>query len=161
MLRSPEILLGESYDERSDVYSFSIIMWQLIFEETGIFNSCYSHDPKFSSFMSEETLQKFSKINPESVMGVPKLILDGIRPPIPTLPLQLNNSKHVKWVQTFINPNDDLFYNSTDLGTCLEVLNRLFTLIEKCWQSDMNLRPSFSFILSELTQLLYLEQKQH
>ena len=151
------MLLGESYDERSDVYSFSIIMWQLLFEETTIFCSSYSQDPKFRMFMTQEMLEQFSKIKMESCMGVPKLILDGIRPPTPTLPLRMENTKHVEWVQQFIKPHDQLFSSGNrDLDTNMRVLDGLFALNEQCWHREMELRPSFTFILEELKRLLNL-----
>ncbi|KAG2379569.1 hypothetical protein C9374_006686 [Naegleria lovaniensis] len=139
---SPELLLGNDYDWSCDVYSFSIIMWQLVFDENVLFNS---------------SIQRFSQFK-DSLVSIVKLIAEGLRLPIPKL--DNVHSPHVlKYVREellswSLHENSvDSLQDEKNLVAHVQVFNGLFKLMAQCWDAEISKRPSFSSIFKELTRL--------
>jgi len=153
---APEILLGEYYDETCDVFSYSIIMWQLLFDETNLFSSSCVQDEKYNTFMSEKDIQRFSSMQTDALILIPRLITEGLRPPIPSLPIDVNNPKIRKWIQNyflFMDLTQDGQYQPNVMDTYGTILSELFALMKQCWDRQISLRPSFRKITQELTRL--------
>lgn len=62
---SPEILRGESYDEKADVYSFAIVMWEILAQQP-----------------------PYAGLNPNQVIGQVAFQKPSMRPPVPACPYQ-------------------------------------------------------------------------
>lgn len=60
---APEVLRGEQYDEKADVYSFAIVMWEIIAQQP-----------------------PYKGLNPNQVIGQVAFQSPGMRPPIPPCP---------------------------------------------------------------------------
>ena len=60
---APEVLRGEQYDEKADVYSFAIVMWEILAQQ-----------------------QPYKDLNPNQVIGQVAFQQPGMRPPIPHCP---------------------------------------------------------------------------
>lgn len=151
MHQAPEVLLGEFYNETADVYSFALIMWQLCFDESTLFSSSFSKESKFTSFMTSEQISQYSTLN-DSIIVLPKLVADGLRLPIPSLPLDANSNTLRNWVDEFFFRNSNSI-SSQSFETHVSVLNDFFELMVKCWSKDISERPSFSLIFNDLCKM--------
>ena len=150
---APEVLLGEHYNEKCDVFSFSLIMWQVLFEEVHLFHPSYCTNEKYTSVMPEEEVQKYATINDSPVLIPRKVCEEGLRLPIPKLPIQ-PSSEIGNWTQVYFIPPETILYGtSASLMTHVRVLNDFFLLLVKCWSRDPDVRPSFSEIFTELNRL--------
>jgi len=152
MVNRPEILLGKYYNHTCDIYSFSIIMWQLLFDENLLFHHSYASNPKFTAFLSPEQVNKYSDLS-ESFVVVPKLVAEGLRLPIPSLPIA-ETSQMNQWVRDYFMEYE--LATEQDVKDTVTVLNHLFHMMTLCWDEDLQKRPSFSSILKEL---IILEKK--
>ncbi|KAL9657575.1 hypothetical protein ABK040_001002 [Willaertia magna] len=151
----PEITFGTHYNEKCDVYSFAVIMWQILFEELVLFNPDYINDLKISLFMSTEEKMSYSSLKIENPLLTAKLVSEGLRLPIPKLLNNVNNALTVEeekklfiWMTNFMDGED------LEEAIIFKVLLNYFKLIDSCWKQDYNQRPSFSFISKQLNELL-------
>ncbi|KAG2386314.1 hypothetical protein C9374_002760 [Naegleria lovaniensis] len=149
---APEVLLGEYYNETADVYSFALIMWQLCFDESTLFSSSFSKDAKFTSFMSSEQISQYSSLN-DSIVVLPKLVTDGLRLPIPSLPLDASSNTLRTWIDEFFLRNSNGIVSPKSYDTHISVLNDFFNLLVQCWSKDISERPSFSLIFNDLCKM--------
>ena len=161
----PEILLGKNYNEKSDVYSFSIIMWQLLFDETVLFHQNYTTNPKISTIMSKQEIETFSSLaNQSSLLFIPKLISEGLRLPIPTLPINSHSQIMRMWIREYFVVEDFKFTNQGNVGNNLglvddpldsymKALDGLFSILKMAWADDFNNRPSFTEISVKLMHI--------
>ena len=125
--------------EKLDVFSFSIIMYELLFEVT-----------PYLTFSSRKIYRFRSapNINQDTAaFSVPSKVAKGIRPVVPFL----NDEELELWVQEHIYPSEQSTLNS--LQTCITIISRYVSLMQKCWSQTPSERPSFSYILHELSNL--------
>ena len=114
-----EVLRNESYTESADVYSFGIIVWEIV-----------ARAPPFHGM---QTMQIAYSVN------------QGMRPPIPS---------HCPLVRLPPPPPHLPFlfcwlYESPDL-TFVGLAQPLRDLMQRCWNQDPRLRPSFTAILNQI-----------
>ena len=119
----------------------------VIFEESSLFNSSYVDDPKYSSIMSETQKNAFKNLN-EAYMVIPKLVTEGLRLPLPSIPLSENYVGN--WIQSDCGETK---FSSQHRNNYSVALNSIFTLIEVCWGVEVTKRPSFTRIVDKLVEI--------
>ncbi|EFC35430.1 predicted protein [Naegleria gruberi] len=157
---APEVLLGKNYNEKSDVYSFAIIMWQLIFDENCIFQYNYGTNQKYSTIMPTQEGETFAHIaNQNSLLLVPKLISEGLRLPLPKLPLNPQSQIMKMWIREYFIKDDlnqakrlSIIRQEDPFEKHLTVLDALFSMVQCSWCEDFYQRPSFSKLAEQLLE---------
>ena len=132
---SPEVIKGERYGAAADVYSFAIIMWQILAEKPNPYE--------------------------EDIFKVQYKVVQGARPCIPllqdSLEFHLNKSgqkfrskkeKNVQISQEFkpLMPLDDSEALEKSIGKYID-------LMQVCWDQDPKNRPSFREITTKIEEL--------
>jgi len=92
---APEILRGEEYNESADVFSYGIVVWEII-----------------------SGLPPYQGMNPNTVVGQVAYQKPGLRPPIPYCPSQ-------QWIELMEKCWDDNYKVRPNFGTILEVLKTI------------------------------------
>lgn len=118
-----------------DVFSFSILMWQLFFEECGPYSYTNIEKMFFESNYDDSEYKKFNATN------YLKKILDGVRPQIP-----ITEENCHRWCEKFIKDNVD-----PDI-MCSVVLS-LMEIIKRGWNQDPKERPCFDTLVYQLQDL--------
>ncbi|KAL9649970.1 hypothetical protein ABK040_003088 [Willaertia magna] len=122
-----------------DVYSFGIIMWELLFEENPY---CNQHSEKLYYFKKDQ------KIEIVNALSVPLMVREGKRPIIPFE----NDNEMERWIDLFILSREEEKMNN-NLRTIKEVLKEYINLFKMCWSQQPKDRPSFNVIVSKLIQI--------
>ncbi|KAL9649352.1 hypothetical protein ABK040_016180 [Willaertia magna] len=130
---------GKESGRKVDVYSFAIIMWELLFEENPY---CNQQSDKLYFFQTK----KKENIN---ALNVPFMVIKGERPKIPfQTDEQLNT-----FIELFVIPrekeNDNLFILK-------EVIRKYVGLFKMCWSQNPTDRPEFNFIIDRLMEIKVL-----
>ena len=132
---SPEMFdinaVDPTYATAVDIYSFSIIMWQLLFE---------IKDPYL--FKSSELFHKLKTKSLEQVTSyqLTKMICENNYRP--SIPFQSIN-ECTDWCSEFMK---------AELGNTSTIF-KLGQLIKECWQADPKLRPSIEQVVDQLQSL--------
>ncbi|KAG2392738.1 hypothetical protein C9374_011463 [Naegleria lovaniensis] len=156
---SPEVLQGLPCDEKVDIYSFAIIMYEVLFE-TVPYTISEKVDPSY--FVSETTdmvveghgivtpsnqqdLTLFSTLlNHGNAAELGRYIVHGVRPLVP-----FNTREQCKrWVSIYHNPEKE----DIKLETLSSVVFLFVLLMKKCW-SEPEARPNFDYILNTLSTI--------
>ena len=128
----PLIFKGERYSEKCDVYSFSIVMYELFFET----------EPYKASKKVGEIKEQF---NPTIL---PMKIVEGHRPKVPfTKTLESIGD----WMEENLEMINERIIDPEYLAKSIQVF---IELMKKCWSGDQNERPSFRAIQETLSQVL-------
>ncbi|KAG2377897.1 hypothetical protein C9374_008982 [Naegleria lovaniensis] len=147
---SPELILEEDSDNgpnnlmkenatKIDVYSFAIIMYELLFEETPYWNENCEKLNYFHHLNAEKKVKAFNLLyhvaNNEKRPLVPFLNVDEMR----------------SWCEKFMindDPTNDEFLIGMDMYV---------KLMKQCWSTNPIERPSFERILQKLTDIYNME----
>ncbi|KAG2388284.1 hypothetical protein C9374_000448 [Naegleria lovaniensis] len=117
-----------------DVYSFAIVMWELLFEKT-----------PFLEFPLAEHGNNRMVGGAGSTYRVPILVSKGERPQV------LENQEQIqKWLST---RNPQQLPDLAELKDPDEFVARYIQLMKTCWDQTPQNRPSFSQILKQLEEL--------
>ncbi|EFC50824.1 predicted protein [Naegleria gruberi] len=131
-------------DNRLDIYSFGIIMWETLFEDipyTGAKTSkpLSSKGSQYGSYSSNSSAS--GDLTP---FNIPQKVLSGVRPMIP-----FNNEREF-----------DEYYNEYpfhskqyNYKTMRAIIFDYIKLMKKCWDKDPKDRPEFSQIIKELQNI--------
>ncbi|KAG2386850.1 hypothetical protein C9374_001885 [Naegleria lovaniensis] len=134
----PLIFKGERYSEKCDVYSFSMLMYELFFET----------EPYSSSERVGEVKEQY---NHYSVL--PSKIVEGYRPKVPF-------SKALDSIGDWMEDNLELVNERIiDPEFLARSIQSFIELMKKCWSGDQDERPSFRVIQDTLSQILKGEIK--
>jgi len=161
---APEVLKQQKYTEKIDVYSFGVILWELL---------------TFSDFMGE--LQFMHCIEDAVLMGKRPLIPLHLCPPVfnPALTTALSQQaisrlqeqttpdSSTKQPEQHAPTQNELPQQATDIEQFIQKLqvrqdvkgNVYAELIQKCWHQNPHKRPSFTQIRDTLHYIL--QQQQH
>ncbi|KAG2387376.1 hypothetical protein C9374_001708 [Naegleria lovaniensis] len=121
----------ENYNEKVDVYSFGIIMWELFFEENP-YNSC------------SEKLYKFHKLQIQlGGLSIIFQVSKGLRPFIPFW----NDEEQFMWTKEFI-PQE--LRGEVSLEQFIHVENVYLDLMKQCWNGQPENRPPFLNVIDTL-----------
>ncbi|EFC38824.1 serine/threonine protein kinase [Naegleria gruberi] len=160
---APEVLKLDDYSEKCDVYSFAILLWEVVM---GI--------PTFDSY---EPIKQFLKRNSKYVkmtinIEQPTTSLEILKRKPPCIPFLLD-SDYAKYSITHLDspPRKYVFIPELldrfvkefmfsqveeypeNLETIKNVVYGLSVLATRCWENNSNIRPSFREILENLTNL--------
>ncbi|KAL9655810.1 hypothetical protein ABK040_000874 [Willaertia magna] len=120
---APEILKQVRYSEKCDVYSFAIIMYELLFE-------CKAYEKDLDT----------------NIFSIGLKVLQGLRP---FIPFDENNLEQVKESL----PSTMSFIEKEEIDKISFIVQQYILLMKKCWNEDQDLRPSFNEILQQLELL--------
>ncbi|KAG2374503.1 hypothetical protein C9374_010787 [Naegleria lovaniensis] len=135
---SNEMIGGSNYNQKTDVYSFGIIMWELFFEETPYL---YSNSKKFP--MTTTQNHDMSSFNALSK------VLKGERP---LLPFDSNEQEQVrKWILTFHGKD---VVETMSLERLCEICSKYIQLMRECWNANHQERPTFADVIHRLMSLI-------
>lgn len=131
--------ISTKYATSIDVYSFAIVMWELLFEDNPYL---YKNTEKlFFKIDFEKTAYK--KLTNFNVLAA---VVRGMRPVVPFT----NPEMCQQWCEIYLMPNEE---TSCDLQRYSQCFFSLVMLIRESWNSDPKLRPSFETITKRLIQL--------
>ena len=128
--------LSPQYATAIDVYSFSIVMWELLFED-----SPYVHFTNKEKLFFESSFENSPYFNLAN-FNVLTSVVKGLRPIIPFH----DESQCMRWCKQFTKEKYDLEM------TCRTFMS-LSQLIQICWSFHPQERPSFNQIVSELIEI--------
>ncbi|KAL9641941.1 hypothetical protein ABK040_003999 [Willaertia magna] len=120
---APEILKQVRYSEKCDVYSFAIIMYELLFE-------CKAYEKDLDT----------------NIFSIGLKVLQGLRP---FIPFDENNLEQVKESLS----STMSFIEKEEIDKISFIVQQYILLMKKCWNEDQDLRPSFNEILQQLELL--------
>jgi len=129
-------LLHNQYATAIDVYSFAILIWELLFEDNPYI---YINKEKlfFESNFEESIYAKLTNFN------VLSHVEKGLRPVIPFHDLDAC----VRWCEKFLTKED------ANVEVVSNALFSVTNLIEKCWAYHPKDRPSFDQTLNDLIEI--------
>ena len=107
--------------------------------------------------MTDQDRQVYEKLTPQNFNNyyIAKLISEGLRYPLPSISKSLEEEKKLfVWVEEYMNQEG---IDTSRLT--IRILPIYFSLIESCWRADYNQRPSFSFIVKKLQEMIELADK--
>ncbi|EFC41897.1 predicted protein [Naegleria gruberi] len=131
-----EMIESGSYTTKVDVYSFSIIMWEVFFEEHCYCNSRVFKIHRFGSNDATNSTNEYTILC---------RVLKGSRPKIP---FSTNEEMNI-WLSEFVLPTE----KKLPLEILSEFTRKYLELMQVCWDKDPSVRPSFTEIMSELNKL--------
>ena len=141
------MISGGQYNHKVDVYSFGILMWEILFEENPYL---HQNSPKFSKYGERRVL-----INDETQMSFNALgkVLKGERP---IIPFNIQDKSLIKlWIKDFLYMEDQSAANNEDiLNITVNALIAYIELMKECWHEIPTNRPEFAEITLRLTNLL-------
>ncbi|KAG2383314.1 hypothetical protein C9374_004651 [Naegleria lovaniensis] len=180
---APELLLGtdissenvQEYATKTDVFSFSIIMWELLFEENPYHND---DSQKIHFFSNQHDRNKNGSNNSRkhvnSLNFLSLILKEGNRPIIPFKSNSNNHSHHHHDENTAMNSsvndnnNNNITWQMEDETEMkiwcekflqnssppfLSFMKGYISLMEECWNEDPLQRPGFNRILEILYTL--------
>ena len=124
---APELLSDSQQSgmgTKLDVYSFAIIMWEVLFEQF-----------LYSSFHSS------------SLFSISNRVMKGIRPEIP---FSNTDQQVLDWISMAIPSSEVKQYDTDHLVTFIE---DYIELMKQCWDQDATLRPDFNTITQTISNL--------
>ena len=125
-----------SYTTKVDVYSFSIIMWEVFFEEHCYYNSRVYKIHRFGSNDSSNSMNEYN------------VLLNVLKGSRPKIPFSTNEEMNV-WLSEFVLPTE----KKLSLEKLSEFTRKFIELIKVCWDKDPSARPSFTEISLQLNKL--------
>ncbi|KAL9644574.1 hypothetical protein ABK040_015313 [Willaertia magna] len=139
----PILLKGElRYTEKCDVYSFSILMYELFFE-----TQPYRSSSKVGEY--QEVFNIYTTLPP-------KIVNDGFRPRIPFSIKTLENI--ADWMDNNLQLVNERIIDPKYLAKSIQTY---IQLMKQCWNGNPNERPSFRVIEEALSQILNVEQNNN
>lgn len=128
---APEILTKREYSSKSDVYSYAILLWY-VWQRV-------SRPATEANHTRRELLTCKEPYEGLSMHDIRKMIIEDIKPDIGEI-------KKLKVSHL------DVYFRS-DLTRVTQVTDTIVSLIERCWDKDPNVRPSFGQILDTLDEV--------
>ena len=132
-------MIGDSnilISNKLDVYSFGIVMYELLFEENPYINQ------------SSEKINRFSKseITDVNSFSIPFKVSKGFRPKIPFSTVE----ERSVWIKEYMK--DDKKY--LDIDILVSVVDQYIDLMKDCWDQNPDERPSFDEVADRLANIL-------
>ncbi|KAL9642599.1 hypothetical protein ABK040_011164 [Willaertia magna] len=189
---SPEILLDEPYTEKCDVYSYGIIMWELLFElkafsrESIEIMKTFIQRNSHQSIIEDVTTPLISSSNLTSSVNLLKEdsplfripssnsvtlsndIVQGLRP---LIPFEFKTTNEIdfllrQWIIEYLIErerlgmggifNNNIQTNSSkgeiQINKLANAIKQFCILMERCWDKDPTVRPSFDEICEVLSR---------
>ena len=147
----PEVLQSLPIDQKVDVYSFAIIMYELLFEQVPftlsdkVDPSYFNESDELPNNVSQDLAIYQNRLTEQDPTELTRFIIHGLRPIIPFS----SRDQCKRWVSIYCKPEKE--------GVRVEILSSvifLFVLImKKCWAHESEDRPTFDSIINTLTTI--------
>lgn len=134
------------YKSQKDVFSFSIIMWEMFFEDNPYMNGKSYKLHKFHSNQKRNSLNA----DPKTPFTVLARVMQGERPLIP-----FSEEEKMEWLEEFMPEFKTYPTQKDSIGL---LVSEYLELMKSCWADDYRVRPTFETILNCL--LLIKRQMQ-
>lgn len=132
---APEVMRDSKYTEKADVFSFAIVMWEIL---TGV--------------QPHQNLSTF-----EIISGV---TIRGLRPAVPdtdtivTGLLLRSKSANNNTKNDHSNSDKEKLAEEAEITQLVRSVNAYVQLMSQCWSDDTNARPTFATVVQTLASII-------